>query len=81
MAVAFRRKTLVDTLAPTLALNTGLTFNQWTGLERITPQSRPFYCWPTGKGGVRGGINRFVPIDSNAEARRSSVESLSLIHI
>lgn len=27
------------------------------------------------KGGVRGGINRFVPMASNAHAKRSSAES------
>ena len=63
------------TFLSTLALNFGATFNRWTGLERVKLQSRSFYCLPTGKGGVRGGINRFDPIDSNAEARRSSVES------
>jgi len=75
MAVALRRKTLVGIFPSTLALNSGATFNQWAGLERVELQSRPFYCLPAGKGGVRGGIIRFDPIDSNAEARRNSVES------
>lgn len=33
------------------------------------------YGLSASSGGVRGGIRRWVPVDSNAEAKRSSVES------
>lgn len=45
-----------------------------TGVERV-PQSRFFHYLPVDNGGVRGGISRFDPVDSNAEAKRSSAES------
>jgi hypothetical protein len=45
--------------------------------QRICPPSHPqlFLALKSYSGGVRGGINRLDPIDSNAEAKRSSVES------
>ncbi|VVP59378.1 hypothetical protein PS874_05901 [Pseudomonas fluorescens] len=33
------------------------------------------YFLPLGNGGVRGGIMRLVPVDSNAAANRNNVES------